>query len=154
MVRSYVIIHCLFSNTKNHSSGAQNWVGKKKVNKKKGMTTTYLLPATNFVPGQIIHFLIQVLPFFPSFNLQKLFLMFSISTIYPKDILRKQFLQESFSEKKKTKKIIHFFFDFFVLGPKPTQHLFLSILLIFIIFQKKKKKNRSKKQMLCSTSTF
>ena len=47
----------------------------------------------------------------PKTNL--IFLMFSTFTIYPKDILRKQFLQQSFSEKKKkSKKIIHFFFRF------------------------------------------
>ena len=46
----------------------------------------------------------------PSFNLQKLFLMFSTSTIYPKCILRKQFLQKNFSEKKKIKKNYSFFF--------------------------------------------
>ena len=80
----------------------------------------------------------KFLPFSPSFNLQKLFLMFSTSTIYPKDIQRKQFSNKSFLKKKKSKKIIHSFF----LCPKPTQHLFLSILLQFIFFQQKK---RSKK---------
>ena len=62
-------------------------------------------------------------------KLQKLFLMFSTSTIYPKYILRKQFLQKSLSEKKKIKKNYSFFFSIFFFCPKPTQHLFLSILL-------------------------
>ena len=59
---------------------------------------------------KLFTFLSQFLPFSPSFNLQKLFLMFSTSTIYPKDILRKQFSQKSFSEKKKNQKKLFIFF--------------------------------------------
>ena len=96
---------------------------------------------------KLFTFLSKFLPFSPSFSLQKLFLMFSTSTIFPRDILRKQFSQKSFSEKKKKKlfifffrfvffefvvfffEFVFFFFIFFFLCSKPTRHLFLSILL-------------------------
>ena len=116
-------------------------------------STRRVLPILYLV--KLFTFLSRFLPFPPSFNLQKPFLMFSISTIYPKYILRKQFLQKSFSAKNKNKKKLFifffsfffffrfffffffffdfvfriFFFFFFFLCPKPTQHLFLSILL-------------------------
>ena len=91
---------------------------KKKSTKKKGTTTTQRrrrrVPQILYLV-KLFTFLSKFLPFSPSFNLQKLFLMFSTSTIYPRDILRKQFSQKSFSEKKKNqKKLFIFFFRFFV----------------------------------------
>jgi hypothetical protein len=71
------------------SSGARNWIDKKKMIKKKGTTTTGSgTSTTSFAPGQTIRFLVKVFTFLP-FNLQKRFLMISTSTIYPKDVLRK-----------------------------------------------------------------
>ena len=98
----------------NYSSGARNWVGKKKSEQKKRVRPPLLLVPQILYLVKLFTFLSKFLPFSPSFDLQKLFLMFSTSIIYPKDILRKQFSQKSFLKKKKTKKIIHFFFvDFF-----------------------------------------
>ena len=96
-------------------SGARNWVGKKKVNKKKIprlVVLVILLLQPILFQVKLFTFLSKFLPpFSPFFNLQKLFLMFSTSIIYTKDIPRKPFLQKSFSEKKKKiKKNYSFFF--------------------------------------------
>jgi hypothetical protein len=50
--------------------------------------------------AQLFTFLSKFLPFYPSFNPQKHFLMFSTSTIYSKDILRKQFSIKDLLKKK------------------------------------------------------
>ena len=137
---------------KNRPSGAWNSVVKKKSEKKKRFHDSTTRPSILYLV-KLFTFLLKFLPFSPSFNLQKLFLMFFTSTIYPKDILRKQFSQKSFSEKKKQKKIIHFFFFFrffFFFVQNLLNTSFLSILLKFIFFQQKKKIEKP----LRLTSTF
>ena len=92
-------------------SGARNWVGIKKKSKKKKKGTTTTTTTTNFVPGQTMHFLVEVFTFLSIFQPSKTF-----SYVFHFHNLSKRH-----SEKKT--------FDFFFLCPKPTQHLFLSILL-------------------------
>ena len=106
-------------------SGARNLVGKKKSEqKKKGTTTT-----TNFVPGQTIHFLVEVFAFLSLLQPSQTF-----SYVFHFHNLSKRHSEKSFSEKKKKKlkKLFIFFsnfFSIFFLSPKSTQHLFLFILL-------------------------
>ena len=80
-------------------SGARNCVAKKTKWTKKDSTTTPRR-TTNFVPVKLFTFLSKFLSFSPSFNLQKLFLMFSTTTIYPKDVLRNFFSNKIFFPKK------------------------------------------------------
>ena len=128
-------------------SGARNSVAKKKKWwKKKSSTTTskrYDLYYYQFCTCQTIYFL-SFWPFSPSFNLQKLFLMFSTTPIYPKDILRNFFSNKMFFD------FILFFFSicFFLI-------FFLSVSILLLVFaffwQNKQKKLQVK---MSSTSKF
>jgi hypothetical protein len=80
-------------------SRARNCVGKKK-NQQKKKVRRRLDVHTNFIWSNY-SLSCQSLPFSPSLNLQKLFLVFSTSTIYPKDILRKFFFDFCFFDRKK-----------------------------------------------------
>ena len=152
-----------------NSSEAPNWVGKKKKwTKKKGKTTT-----TNFIPGQTIHFLVEVFAFLSFFQPLKtfsyVFHFHNLSKIHSEKTI---FAKKFFWKKKKIKKkfFIFFFFNFFFfnffffqffffrivfrfffLCPKP-QHIFLSILLVVIHLLPIKKKD--KKKRFARPSTF
>ena len=133
-----------------YSRGARNRVGKKKSEQKKRSTTTTRRRPPILYLVKLFTFLSKFLPFIPSFNLQKLFLMCSTSTIYPKYILRKQILQNSFSEKKKNqKKLFIFFFSIFFSLTKTYSTPF-SFYFIVILLSTKKKIEKT----LRSTSTF
>ena len=96
-------------------SSELGWQKKKGEQKKKArrlVVLVLLLPPPILFLVKIFTFLSKFLPFSPSFNLQKLFRMFSTSIIYPKDILRKPFSQKSFPEKKNHKKLFIFFSEF------------------------------------------
>ena len=128
------------------------WQKKKSEQKKKGTTSPRRLDSTRRPPIlyliKLFTFLSKFLPFSPSFNLQKLFLMFSTSTIYPKDILRKQFSQKKvFLKKKKIKKNYSFFFfsNFFFFSLSKTYSTPFSFYFIVIHLLPKKTK-RSKKR--------
>ena len=98
---------------------------KQKWSKKNSRTTT---TTTTTSTGPILHFF----SFFTSYrsfwhflSLQKLFLMFSNTPIYPKDILRKFFANKKFFFQKK---LFIFFFDFFF------SNFLFSIFFFFLIF--------------------
>jgi hypothetical protein len=70
--------------------------------------------------------------FSPSFNLQKLFLMFSTTPIYPKDVLRNFFSNKFFFSKKKSF-IFFLFFNFFVFQFF-FRNFFLSVSILPLVF--------------------
>ena len=72
---------------------------KTKMIKKKTVRRRTTTTRTNFVPAKLFTFLSKVLTFL---SLQKLFLMFSTTPIYPKNVLGNFFANKKF-----------FFFDFF-----------------------------------------
>ena len=95
---------------------AWNWAGKKKVNKKKGIThiTT---TTTNFVPGQTIHFLVEIFSFLSLFqppkNFSYVFHIHNLSKIYSEEtIFAKKFFwkKKTITWKGKIKR--RFFFSF------------------------------------------
>ena len=84
---------------------------------------------TNFVPGQTIHFLVKVFAFLSLFqpprNFSYVFHFHNLS----KRPSEKTIFTTKFLCKKIIKKNYSFFFSIFFLCPKPTRHVFLSILL-------------------------
>ena len=124
-------------------SGARNWVGKKKSEQKKRWTKKKVprrrrRRTTNFVPGQTIHFLVEVFAFLSFFQPSKTFSYVSHFHNLSKRNSEKIIFAKTFLWKQKKIKKNFFFFRFyffsnffsiFFLCPKPTQHLFLSILL-------------------------
>ena len=103
-------------------SGTRNWGSKKK------RYDDYR--ANNFVPGQTIHFLVEVFAFLSLFQPLNIFSYVFHFHNLSKRHSEKTFFEKKFSEKKtKQIKLIHFFFQIFFLCPKPTQHIFFSILL-------------------------
>jgi len=100
---------------------------------------------TNFVPGQLFTFLSKFLPFSPSFNLQKLFLMFS--TFFhnlSKRHSEKTSLAKKFSEQKKLKKLFIFFFEFFLIFFSLSKTYSTPFSFYFIVIHLLPKKNQKK----------
>ena len=84
---------------------------KNKNGQKKQYDADVHTSTTNFIPVKLFTFsCLSFWSFSSCFNLQKLFLMFSTTPIYPKDILRNVFVPQIFCSKKK---LFIFFFMFF-----------------------------------------
>ena len=98
------------------SSGARNWVDKKKSEQKKKVPRRRRLTATNFVPGQTTNFLVKVFAFLSLLQPSKTFsyvFHFHIHNLSKRPSEENNFRIKVFLKKKKSKKKYSFFFSIF-----------------------------------------